>query len=73
MNRKPISGIALDVWAYVLGYFQDNQYMPTHGEIAQRFGKSHEWARLCLLELQRQKKLRVVPNKHRGIILNLKK
>jgi len=64
---------ALDVWSYLLGYFEDNGYMPTLFEIAQRFDICREWARQLVLELERQGKVKVVPNKHRNIVLNLKR
>lgn len=74
MARLPISKVAEDVWAYILGYYQDEGYMPTLGEIADNAGKdgitySKEWARLCLKELQKQGRIEIDPGKHRGIKL----
>jgi len=74
MNRLPKSVAAKEVWIYILGYYGDYDYMPTLDEIAKNFstdGKafSKEWARLCLKELEKQKKIKVEPRKHRGITL----
>lgn len=74
MARTPISKVAEGVWTYVLGYYKDNGYMPTIKEIGDHAGedgviRSKEWARLCLLELQKQGRLEVTPGKHRGIKL----
>ena len=74
MARLPLSKVAEDVWAYILGYYTDNGYMPTLGEIAGNFTKdgntySKEWARLCLKELQKQGRIKITPRKHRGITL----
>ncbi len=74
MSRKPISKVAEGVWAYILGYYTDNGYMPTLGEIADNFSKngstySKEWARLCLKELQKQGRIKITPGKQRGITL----
>ncbi|MCH7541555.1 hypothetical protein IH981_02125 [Patescibacteria group bacterium] len=69
MTRIPISKVALDVWAYILGYYTDNGYMPTLSEIATNFNRTSEWARLCLKELEKQGKIKITPRKHRGILL----
>ena len=72
MKRTPFEILTQDVWAYVLGYFNDNGYMPARAEIAARFSKSRQWAHYALVELERQGKLKLLPNKHRGIVINFK-
>ena len=68
-QRLPIQKVVQDVWAYILGYYQDNGYMPTLEEIGREFDKTKQWADLCLAELEKQGKIKVIPNKHRGIQL----
>lgn len=74
--RVPISKVALQVYGYLLGYIQDNGYSPTHGEIANHFTNpatgdvyTTAWASYCLKELERQGKIKLLENKHRGIEL----
>ena len=74
MARIPFSKVALDVYAYILGYYTDNGYMPTCPEIATKFSTpehsyTKEWARFVLKELARQKKIKINKYKHRGIQL----
>lgn len=37
-NRLPLSETEQKVWAYILGYYTDNAYMPTHREIGEHLG-----------------------------------
>lgn len=73
-GRRPLSAIADDVWAYILGYYTDHKYMPTLTEISLNFEKkSKSWASNCLEELERQGKIKIDRYKHRGIELITKK
>ena len=76
MTRKPFEEIVNEVWAFVLGYYQDKGYMPTRSEIAGNFTnkqtgnkKTRQWAHLCLAELERQGRIQIIKNKLRGIQL----
>ena len=76
MKRKAFDEVLNEVWAFVLGYYQDKGYMPTGIEIAERFTnrqtgkkKTRQWAWFCLAELERRGKIKIIKNKHRGIQL----
>lgn len=75
-TRVPISKVAEQVYGYLLGYYTDNGYFPTHGEIANHFTNpatseryTSAWASYCLKELEKQGRIRLSENKHRGIEL----
>lgn len=72
MKRVPIQETAKKVFAFILGYYGDYEYMPTLSEIAEHFSTrdkkySRQWADYCLKELVREYKIKVVSRKHRGI------
>jgi len=67
--RQPLQGRAQEVWAYLLGYFEDNNFMPTLQEIGDRFGKSRQWADQVVAELERQGHIKTDPRKLRGITI----
>lgn len=73
-GRKPVSVSAQKVWEFLLHYYAEYSYMPTLREIADHFSVdgskySHEWARYCLRELERQGRIKVEFQKMRGIKL----
>lgn len=76
-GRKPFDANANDVMAYLMGYFEDNGFMPTRREIAATIGLlrgrtyTTEWARLMLLHLQKNGRVIIDPHRHRGITLVL--
>lgn len=70
----PKSKAAEMVYIYLLGYLNDNGYMPTITEIHENLSKdgmgfSRQWAWMCLKELENQGRIKIVPRKHRGILL----
>lgn len=67
--RIPASERALQVKAYILGYYTDRNYMPTQREIADYFGKTRQWADFCLGELERMGHIKIEKGKMRGIFL----
>jgi hypothetical protein len=76
MAETPFKKTAENVYGYILGYYTDNEYMPTLQEIAGRFTNrrtgdhyTRAWAKLCVDELVRQGKVKVEPRKRRGIVL----
>ena len=62
-----------ELWAYLLGYYVDWDFMPTLQEIADNaFGKvklTREGARYILLGLEKDGRIEIIPNKKRGIKL----
>jgi hypothetical protein len=78
--RVPISKVADKVYEFLLGYYADNGYMPTQLEIAQHFTNpatrevyTSVWASYCLRELEKQGRIKLLVNKHRGIVLRTRK
>ena len=74
LKKAPIERTAKEMWVYLLGYFTDNEFMPTLKEIADHFsteGRHYttEWARYVLAVLVRQKRIKIVKYKNRGIRL----
>ena len=63
----------MQLWAYLLGYYVDWDYMPTLQEIAENaFGEvklTKEGSRYLLKALEKEGKIRINPKKRRGIEL----
>ena len=72
MTKEPISKTAKRVESYLLGFYAQNEYMPTLAELAQAFGRSREYMRRCLLLLEAKGRIKKIPRKHRGIEITLK-
>lgn len=64
-----------DVYAYIIGYYKSEGYMPTLREIANYLGRmrdrkySTEWIRLVLRGLEQKGLIKVEKTKLRGITL----
>ena len=78
--EKPKGNLTMpnEIWGYLLGYFEDNKFMPTLEEIAIYFnninGTNHgrEWARHHLKQLVKDGRVRIDKHKTRGIKLIIK-
>jgi hypothetical protein len=74
-GRIPFNRSANEVLSYLMGYFEDNGYMPTRSEIAAHMSRKRdrtytsEWARWVLAHLERQGRVRIDTRRHRGIVL----
>ena len=74
-GRMPLAATASIIYPYLLGYFQDNGFMPTLSEIATfikqktGIGVSRQMVVNYLREIEKQGKIKVAPGKLRGIIL----
>lgn len=69
-ERKKIKS---DIWYFVLGYYNDNGYMPTYEEIGENSGHSKQWAMLWLRELEKDGKIKIDKGRYRAIRLVTKK
>jgi len=62
-----------ELWVYLLGYYVDNNYMPTLQEIAENaFGEvklTREGARYILKGLEKDGRIKINARKRRGIEL----
>ncbi|MEX0932352.1 MAG: hypothetical protein WDZ61_00460 [Parcubacteria group bacterium] len=68
-SNYPVAKSAKGVLDFIKVFSQVNGYAPSYREIGENFGKTHEWARYVVTHLQKEKKVRVRPGKHRGIEL----
>ncbi len=62
----------MKVWAYLLGYYNDNEFMPTLQEISDNAidrKLSRQGAKYILLQLEKDGKIKLEPSKIRGISL----
>jgi len=73
--RMPYSKTADEVWSFLLGYFEDNGYMPTYQEIADNLMKvrktyyTKQGVRLILLKMEREGRIKLNRYKLRSIEL----
>ena len=74
-KKKMVSGEERksDIWAFILGYWEDRKYTPTLNEIGWYFGKSRQWAQYFVKQLEADGKVKVVPHRIRGIVVLVKK
>lgn len=73
-NKKPKSrpagaAIAAGVYKFILSYNRQHGFMPTLTEISGNWQHPKTWAFKYLRVLELQKKIKLIPRQHRGIVL----
>lgn len=69
-NRIPFAVVAeTKVYPFIVEYYSARGYMPTLAEIGYEMGKSREWARDAVKELESKGRVRVISGKRRNIEL----
>lgn len=69
MKRTPLKGKLIDVWGFVLGFYEDHGVTPTRQEIADRFSITRQGAQKHVERLVKYKYVKLSDKSNRNITI----